>query len=320
MGQTGAGPSPLGRRSLSALDRLPPLAQLKSAAIALHPELGGQRFRVNDEGWSNRILEAESGMLLRFPRSAEAARRLGFEARLLSYLALRVTVPVPVPLRMGTLPGAGRCPFLSYRKLPGVALGRLVPLGRASRFRVSALLGRLLPELAAIPPPSARRIGCRAGDPGTWVSRYTAMFAHYRRVGSPTLPSRLDRAIRAEFDRGIELLTSARFVPVLSHLDLGPYNIIWDPSRGEPSGVIDWEDARLADPAFDLVGLGCVGEAAWRRLALARCAPADGSFRERIAFYRRVIPVQEMVYGLEAGRLALVRERRRQLAATYGLR
>jgi aminoglycoside 2''-phosphotransferase len=77
-------------------------------------------------------------------------------------------------------------------------------------------------------------------------------------------------------------------------------------------GVIDWEDARVGDPALDFVGLFGLAGAGFVQDVMGAYqesiasfaerqprAPFDETFQERILFYRAIIPFHELLYALE---------------------
>lgn len=292
---------------------LPSVDRLKEAASAMWPELRLSGFRVNQEGWTNLILETDQELLFRFPRWAPAARGLGFEVRVLEYLSSRLSAPLPEPLRIGVLRSPRGWPFISYRRLPGVPLSTVRELDLTERRRIRNFLGKLLAELAALPDARMRRLGCAPGDRDAWGKRYVELYEQYDRVASHRLPLEIDRRVRSEFDRFLRTLRRSEYRPAISHLDLGTYNILWDPERGRPTGVLDWEDLRFADPAFDLTGLRFLGGPLLAPLVRARKRPGDESFEARLAFYRRASHVHEICYAIEVGKNALLRKTLREL-------
>lgn len=81
---------------------------------------------------------------------------------------------------------------------------------------------------------------------------------------------------------------------VFSHNDLGIEHVLVDPATLRITGVIDWSDAALTDPAYDfgllLRDLGPV--------ALTACGP----HAERAWFYARCAVLEDLAYGLASGR------------------
>jgi aminoglycoside 2''-phosphotransferase len=294
---------------------LPTVAELRRVAVAAFPERRLRRFHLVRGGWANLVLEADGELIFRFPRRIEVARALGFEVRLLDYLARRLSTPLPTPLRIGTLNHPEGWPFMVYQKLPGVPLLDYRPLRGPERARLQSFVARFLHELSELSSAPIRRLGCNPGDPLAWRRLYLGLRERYERVGVERVPTRLDRQIRAEFDGFLPTLGNSHYRAVVTHRDLGPYNILWDPAMGRPSGVIDWEDARLGDPAFDLVGLVPFGPSFLRPLRKLRKRPDDSEFDRRLRFYRRIRYLPEMLHGIETRQPRLFRQKVRELQA-----
>ncbi len=81
------------------------------------------------------------------------------------------------------------------------------------------------------------------------------------------------------------------------HRDLGPENILVDPATGALTGVIDFEDTMIGDPAFDFCKVVHIEP---ETLDLYD-GPRDPGFELRIEFYRRLEPLHELRYGIESG-------------------
>jgi aminoglycoside 2''-phosphotransferase len=280
-------------------DRLPTLVELKRAAAQLWPERRLTGLRFNHEGWANLILETRQGIVFRFPRRAEVARGLAYEQRLLDYVGPRISVAIPRPLRQGRLDDGRGWPFVAYTRLPGVPLAGVRRLPRTQRLAIRNDLGRFLGELARLPTRSLRRLGCPAGDPRAWGRRYAALRERFDATGAGRLPPRLAVRVREDLDRFARRLPQARYRPVLSHIDLGPWNILWDRRSRRVSGVIDWEDAAFADPAFDLTGLDFLGDDLLEPLVAARRDRGDDGFLDRLGFYRRAVGVHDLLHAVD---------------------
>jgi aminoglycoside phosphotransferase (APT) family kinase protein len=89
---------------------------------------------------------------------------------------------------------------------------------------------------------------------------------------------------------------------VFSHNDLGIQHVLVDPDTCAITGIIDWTDAAIADPAYDfgllLRDLGRAGlEAA---LGSYRRQISDReSLRQRALFYARCSVFEDLAYGLD---------------------
>ena len=83
---------------------------------------------------------------------------------------------------------------------------------------------------------------------------------------------------------------------VLAHDDLGIEHVLVDPDTHAVTGVIDWTDAALVDPAVDpgriLRDLGPDA----LDTALTRCGRPD--LRDRALFYARCMALDDLAFGV----------------------
>jgi len=90
-----------------------------------------------------------------------------------------------------------------------------------------------------------------------------------------------------------------------SHNDLGIEHVLIDPIVWTVTGIIDWGDAAIVDPAYDFgllyrdLGPAAV-DAAFRSY---RTDVKDvATLRARAVFYARCSVFEDLAYGLESGR------------------
>jgi aminoglycoside phosphotransferase (APT) family kinase protein len=98
---------------------------------------------------------------------------------------------------------------------------------------------------------------------------------------------------------------------VLAHADLGAEHIL--EHGGAVTGVIDWTDAAVTDPALDFARL-------YRDFGPDFLAEVLGAYgggapeRERITFFARCAALEDLAYGRESGRAEYARTAERSLA------
>jgi aminoglycoside 2''-phosphotransferase len=296
---------------------LPPRAVLEKAARSAWPERTFQRFRVHDEGWTNYVLEADDLLIFRFPRWKEVAQSLGYEVRVLDFLGQRLSTPIPQPVRLAVLAHPRGWPFLVYPKLPGRPLSTIRRLDGAGRRRLGAFVDSLLHELASLPAPPLLRMGASEGNPDAWAKKYRALEKRYQRHAESKVAAPLRPKLTHAFERFFADLRSARYRPIATHQDLGPDHLLWDDTKNRPTGVIDWEDLCLGDPAFDLTGLTLLGSDRLRAWTRARRSDRDSTFEERLAFYRAIQPLHGVLYAAETGDRNLFQARLSALKASF---
>ena len=225
----------------------------KSAAAliaAQFPALAGAPVHRMAEGWDNTVYLVDGVWAFRFPRRRIALPGVAREIELLPRLAGRLPLAVPVPEHIGSPSVDYPWPFFGARSLPGRELAETAP---ADHVDLAAALGTFLRELHD--PAVAADLGC--GLPVDPMHR-----ANPRRRGelAETRLRELQRrgtvgdltAVEDLFAATADLPPPAG-EPVLVHGDLHVRHVlVGGPNDGTVTGVIDWGDVCLADPAVDL--------------------------------------------------------------------
>lgn len=201
-------------------------------------------------GWDNTVFRVGGRWVFRFPRREIAVPGVLREIEHLPRLAGRLTLPIPVPELVGRPAGGFPWPFWGARVVAG---RELVDADLPDSARVAAAAGagaflRALhdPRLVAEAGEGLPQDPIRRGAPG---------------VRAPMARERLDRLARqglwepspateAVLDEGARLGAPTGDL-VVCHGDLHPRHLLVD-GEGRASGVIDWGDLCLADPAVDL--------------------------------------------------------------------
>lgn len=201
--------------------------------------------------------------IFRFARSEEASRSLRCEAALLPRLAQKITMRVPRIEHVGTQ-GEDGLLFAGHRKIEGVALaGELFwTLSEGERDRCVEELARFLREMHAFSPEVAKEAGvvecdypfCRTEEGiarGTAREEYGSQLERllsYPRVGGGTG----DYCARI-VERLLDGEGGLKRVPV--HGDLSAEHVLFDVEGRRISGVIDFSDVVITDPALDVMYL-----------------------------------------------------------------
>jgi aminoglycoside phosphotransferase (APT) family kinase protein len=209
------------------------------------------------------------------------------EAALLRMLA-RVS-PLPIPQVVATDPSAG---LMVYRRIPG-----------------TSLFERPAAEPHAIVDPLADFVAAIHGVPSKTVEHLVERY-EYALNGYVTEAAALMQQIAAYLTSAqrsrVELFLGTPPPPesvqrTLCHNDLGAEHVLASDDRSELTGVIDWSDAAIADPAVDIgrllrdFGFG-VARAALRR------ASHDEPTLVRALFYARCALIEDLAYGIETSR------------------
>jgi aminoglycoside phosphotransferase (APT) family kinase protein len=212
--------------------------------LAQFPELEGAPLRRLATGWDNSVWVVAERYAFRIPQRAVAIPGVERELAFLPALAPLVPLPVPVPVFVGQPDGGYPWPFFGAELLPGVEAGS-AELDEGERLEVSLGLARFLRALHLVEPevelphdPNGRE------DMTIRTGLAREQLAELERLGGWRAPARVEELLAAG-----ERLPPPE-APRLAHGDLHFRHLLVD--GGRASGVIDWGDLCVADPAIDL--------------------------------------------------------------------
>ncbi|MEU6580294.1 phosphotransferase [Nocardia sp. NPDC046763] len=275
------------------------LPETETVADLLGHYLPGCRIdslRILGEGQDNTSYEINGELILRFSKQDNSDRRaelvLG-EARLLT--AIATISPVPVPTLVFVAPESG---CLAYPKLGGRPIIDLPSDLRITHTAtIAATVGEVLSALHTMPEQVGDLVEIDVQPMQAWLAEAADTYAD------------LTTAIPASHRRAAEAFLAAPPPPecghtVFSHNDLGIEHILFDPRVARVTGIIDWSDAALVDPAYDFGLL-------YRDLGSTALDIAVDTYRTRIPqseeiharaqFYARCSVFEDLAYALRTG-------------------
>lgn len=199
-------------------------------------------------GWDNAAFMCNGRYVFRFPQRAVAAPLIEMEAAILPLIASELPASIPVPRFRGTSARSYPWAFAGYEMLAGQT-GCSLQLDATIRSNLAAPLANFLRRLHTIDPSEA----IQRGLPPDTLGRMD----HEKR-----LPATLKRFAELQ-DAGLIdnpasfLEAMQRISPIngegkktIVHGDLYARHVLIE--NGKLSGVIDWGDMHLGNPAIDL--------------------------------------------------------------------
>ena len=205
-----------------------------------HPDLAALPLEHVDAGWDNAIYRLGTELAVRLPRRQLGAQLVEHEQRWLPELASRLTLPVPVPMRVGE-PGAGypwRWSIVPW--LTGVPADMCEPDASQAVVLAQFLRSLHVPAPDEAPPNPFRDVPLVKL---TKVDGRLDRIAQRTELVSPSLRQTWRSAVAAPIDQPLTWI----------HADLHPRNVLVE--RGILTGILDWGDMTAGDRATDLASL-----------------------------------------------------------------
>lgn len=251
-------------------------------------------------GQDHEIVVVGDAVVYRFPRHEVARRSLPREILALDRLAAlspQVGIVLPEVVHRGqeTEP-LGRA-FVGQRYLPGEPLRpeSVAALGALS-FRYAADLARVLAALWRVEvTPDVASVLAAAPVSASWEE-----FAAGVRERLVPLMSEAGRA-RAEAELDAALGVPAPAERRLVHGDFGGANLRWDADESQLTGVLDWGQAHLGDPAYDLASVAATLGWGFAGVVDDVVEPHDETRLERARAYAGTFALQEAYAGAITG-------------------
>jgi aminoglycoside 2''-phosphotransferase len=269
--------------------------------LRVAPELRGASFAPLGEGMDNRALLVADAFVFRFPKHPEAAERLLKEVALLPNLGPRLAIPIPRIEYVGHQSSSG-CAFTGHRLIRGVPLP--ADLTGSARERAIRDIAGLLTSLRAIPIREARSWGVADEDPR---AGYADDLARLRSDVYPLVEPSVRDYVERLFETYLADETLLDYEPGLLHADLAPDHIRYSTDEGRITGIIDWGDASIGDPDYELSYLYRAGGASFVEEVVRHGPRRDPATLERkLRFFAGHDTIDTLLTAMERGDAPLV--------------
>lgn len=292
-------------RSSAAIDLFTATALLRADL----PQFAHLDVTLLGEGTDHLALDLGGQYVFRFPKRPDTAAALLGEARLTGWLA--PVLPLAIPRYEFVRPPCQdqTHSYAGYAKLPGTPA--LLREAQHTPFAVvGPPLGLFLRRLHDMAVEEARALGVpEDDDPGLEEWAQDALsdlaLAMERGAVSPNAGRRWEYVLTNP-------PSTAPTLPCPIHGDLAAEHVLLD-EQGRPTGVIDWSDAVVGDPARDLAGLLHWGGDELLHLVLETYGGVEDRVLERARWLAVCRALGDLTYGAENGLDAYVRAGRRAL-------
>ncbi|MGD6878526.1 aminoglycoside phosphotransferase family protein [Bacillus infantis] len=215
-----------------------------------YPDLKIIKYQANDKGWDNDIVIINESLVFRFPKSENVISKVEAEGKLLHLLKKKhpiLQLPDYEYLYQNQMLKCVR-----YDYLEGRMLGDISTDSFKNNQENARVLGDFLTKLHSIDPAEADTMDLETLHTFEyWESLYSSVqqeiFPYLKRMEKDLIDS-----IFRDF---LDALPGYSIKKSIIHGDLTASNIIYSEKNGRISGIIDFTDAQLGDPAFDFAGI-----------------------------------------------------------------
>jgi aminoglycoside 2''-phosphotransferase len=248
----------------------------------------------HQEGQFNDILIINDDLIFRFPRYAEGIQTLITEIHILERLQGWLTLPTPNPIYTGTNTQDVSQVFMGYPMIPGQPLWYEI----FQAITESETLQRLADQLAGF-LKELHHIPVEQFDPSLPVhdspAEWTSLYNDIRRHLFPFMRQEAQAWVECHFEIYLNNSGLHTYPICLRHGDFGTGNILYDPQGKTQTGIIDFGNAGLGDPALDIAAASGYGEDFFSRFYVIY--PEIESMLDRSRFYKGTYALQEALHG-----------------------
>lgn len=213
------------------------------------PSLSPMKIRLLGAGWDNTAFVVNEDLIFRFPRREIAIPLLEAEWCILPKLAPRLSLSIPNPQWRGAPTTRFPWPFIGYKMLSGITACH-AHLSEEEREALAEPIARFLSELHATPPTIISDCSI-PGDNRSRIDWKITIPKVMKNIEELTRLNLIEN--RDSFESLVQSLQNLRapMTSVVVHGDFYVRHILVDQAH-HLSGVIDWGDVHLGDPAMDL--------------------------------------------------------------------
>ena len=185
--------------------------------------------------------------VFRFAKHLEARESLKREYYLLPKIAPQISLQIPQPQIVSF---ENNPSFSAYRILPDDALSSEIylQLNETEQTACTAQVAFFLNQLHSIETAFAQNCGVKVCD---YQSQYSSLLVEAKEHLFPIIEKADCQFIEQVISEYLD--SEHDFTPTLLHGDLSPNHVLFDKKTNSVSGIIDFGDMMIGDPAWDLL-------------------------------------------------------------------
>jgi|TARA_B100000315_G_scaffold258903_1_gene312687 aminoglycoside 2''-phosphotransferase len=234
--------------------------------------------------------------IFRFPKD-EYRERFKSEVKLLKYLQSRITLQIPNYTYVAGDKSFGGYKIIAGREMRAYLFHKL-PAGR--KKYIAKQVGQFLTQMHATPISVVRKAGIKDEHTGGyWWSRDNCLelIRKMRRKVFPKLNKEEIKWIEKKYNERLQLSIKVKLVALQN--DFGSEHILFDYRKGKVTGVIDFADIEVGDPASDFALLWVYGKTFIDDVLKNYNHPVDEDFLKRSKFSEIIMPANDLLDTLE---------------------
>ncbi len=199
------------------------------------------------------MFEVKNDFIFRFPdqyfRNDSGVQLIRNEVKTLTLLKKHLNISIPTPQFVSDDPSS---PYMGYEKLDGIPLSRIfLSLKKEVLKQLSLDISSFLSQLHS--PELTKSFPNQNFSLKGYKQEWKTFYQKTQDEIFPLLTKSQKRWIAKLFTIFLDEEENFEFEPKVIHGDFDISNILYDPKTKHISGIVDFEETRIYDPAADLL-------------------------------------------------------------------
>ena len=219
------------------------------------PNLSIRSYKQNKGGWDNVAVIVNDELLFRFPRKQEYAMRIPLEKELCTLLSCslhEIEVPQYHLLYRNDADAVPLCSYYTLIHGEPLKTDIVIKLEDKELKTIILQLATFLAILHSIPLKQGTTLRFSVEKTLTYWKELQTKLNQYV---TNSLTSLQKSSLNRLFENFFACLATSTFQNTIIHADFTHHHILFNKHNKSISGVIDFGDAQIGDPAFDFAGL-----------------------------------------------------------------
>ncbi|HDR4905294.1 TPA: aminoglycoside phosphotransferase family protein [Bacillus cereus] len=219
------------------------------------PNLSIHSYKQNEEGWDNVAVIVNDELLFRFPRKQEYAMRIPLEKELCTILTQSLQ-EIEVPqYQLIYKNESDEVPLCSYYTLIHGEPLKTETVATLEDTELQAIITQLATFLAVLHSIPLNEVTTLCFSIEKTCTYWKELQTKLNQYLTTNLTSLQKLALNRLFENFFACLATSTFQNTIIHADFTHHHILFNKQTKSISGVIDFGDAQIGDPAFDFAGL-----------------------------------------------------------------
>jgi len=266
------------------------------------PEISKNQIKFLYHGTYN-VFEVNGKYIFRFPdrlfRNLKGVQLINHEVKMLKFIQKYVSVKISNPIFISRKIAN---PFFGYEKIEGISLSKcFIKSSKSEKIRIAKEVGTFLSQLHSdklVRKALSNQIVDKILTPDKYKQEWQNYFYQIQTKVFSLMNLSQKNWVSKLFKSFLKEEKNFNFTPAIIHGDFDTSNIIVDLKTFKITGIIDFEESRIYDPAADFLFYE-VGNFFLKKLLASYQKMKDPNFEERMKFLYGCTCLHYIKFGVE---------------------